>query len=108
MQKQIRKEFNNDPHSTRFTTKMVEGVDLVHTQDKILVPSTLKMRVLDWYHNILVHPGEKRMEESIQSLYAWKDLRTDILQYCRTCEICQRCKKTRKQKYGFLPKKWER
>ena len=27
MQKQIRKEFNNDPHSTRFTNKMVEGVD---------------------------------------------------------------------------------
>ena len=47
MKKQIKKEFNNDPHSTHFTTKMVEGVDLIHTQDKILVPSTLKSCVLD-------------------------------------------------------------
>ena len=63
------------------------------------------MRVLDWYHNILVHPGEKRMEESIQSLYAWKSLRTDVLQYCKTCDICQRCKKTRRKKYGLSPEK---
>ena len=39
-----------------YTTKTVERYDLVHYNDKILVPEALKERVLDWYHTMLVHP----------------------------------------------------
>ena len=60
---------------------------------------------MKWYHTILVHPGKKRMEESIRSIYTWKGLQADIISHCKTCDTCQRCKRTRKKKYGLLPEK---
>ena len=32
---------------------------------KICVPKTLQKRMIDWYHEMLCHPGQKRMEETI-------------------------------------------
>lgn len=88
-----------------FSLKKVEGVLLLHENSKIVVPTTLKERVMDWYHYALVHPGVKRMEESIRLMYTWKGLRKDVKECCRPCDKCQRCKTTRKVKYGLLPEK---
>jgi hypothetical protein len=55
-------KWNND----RYTTKEVEGVELIHDNGKILVPQQSWERVLEWYHLLLVHPGEKRMEATIR------------------------------------------
>ena len=86
--------------------KEVEGVDLVHKNNKIIVPDTLKDRVMDWYHDVLVHPGMTRMEASISSVYTWVGLRKDVEHYCKTCDVCQRTKRSRnKIKYGLLPEK---
>ena len=88
-----------------FTTKEVEGQLLILDRGKIVIPNTLVPRVLDWYHQILVHPGETRMEKSIRSLYYWKTLRTDVHNHCKTCKTCQLFKTTTKKKYGLLPAK---
>ena len=85
--------------------KKVEGVDLLHENNKIIVPNTLKQRVLDWYHDMLVHPGEKRMENSIRAIYTWPGLRKDVEYECKTCDTCQRCKRSRKKKHVLLHKK---
>ena len=105
LQTKVNKELEKHPNGNTYTTKEVEGIELIHENDKILVPATLQERVLDWYHTILVHPGENRMEQSIRSIYTWKGLKDDVKQYCKTCDICQRCKRTRKKKYGLLPEK---
>ena len=47
--------------SDRYTTNVVEGVESIHNNGKILVPVSLQERVLEWYHLLLVHPGEKWM-----------------------------------------------
>ena len=65
-------------HPDRFTCKIVEGEKLVMKKGRIVVPTALQPRVLDWYHEILVHPGETRMEKSLRSLYWWKNLREDV------------------------------
>jgi hypothetical protein len=53
--------------SDRYTTKVVEGVELIHNNGKILVPVSLQECVLEWYHLLLlVHPGEKWMEATIR------------------------------------------
>ena len=70
----VNKELEKHPNGTTYTTKEVEGVYLIHMNNKILVPATLQERVLEWYHTILVHPGENRMEQSIRSIYTWKGL----------------------------------
>ena len=45
----------------RYSYKKVEDVELIHDNGKILVPAAARNRVLDWYHEILVHPGMQRM-----------------------------------------------
>ena len=39
--------------------KMNSGI----CQQKICVPKTLQRRTIEWYHEMLCHPGQKRMEE---------------------------------------------
>ena len=64
-------ELNTRGHT--LTTKVIEGSNLIHRETRkgprIVVSTAMKERVLDWYHDILVHPGETRMEASIRSVY---------------------------------------
>jgi Integrase zinc binding domain len=41
------------------------------------------------------------MENTLKSVYWWKNMQEDIALYVKTCRDCQVCKKTRK-KYGHL------
>ena len=54
-----------------FSTKEVEGVELIHYNNKICVPITLVTRVMEHYHEHLCHPGQQRMERSIGAIYTW-------------------------------------
>ena len=48
-----------------YHTIKVEGKHLVHYKEKIVVPATLKERVMYWFHTYLVHPGSTRMLKTI-------------------------------------------
>ena len=48
--------------SPSYLIKNVEGTDLIHLNNKIIVPSTLRERVMKWYHNVLCHQGGVRMD----------------------------------------------
>ena len=37
-------------------------MELIHDNGTILVPQQLWESLLEWYHLLLVHPGEKRVE----------------------------------------------
>ena len=39
--------------------------DLICHNDKIVIPSSLQRRVVEWYHTTLCHPGETRTEQTI-------------------------------------------
>jgi hypothetical protein len=67
-------KWNND----RYTTKEVEGVELIHDNGKILVSQQLWKRIFEWYHLLLVHPGEKRREATIRLVYTWPGMRTQV------------------------------
>ena len=69
LQNTIKEELKQHPNSTVYTTKEIEGVYLIHKNNKTIVPPTLQERVIEWHHTIFVHPGEKYMEESIHSIY---------------------------------------
>jgi hypothetical protein len=100
---EISKRLKTPKHN--LTTKVVEGSALIHERGKILVPTALKERVLNWYHTMLVHPGETRMEASIRSVYTWMNLRKDVQRVCKNCHVCQLSKKSGRKKYGLLPPK---
>ena len=66
---------------------------------------TLRERVMQWYHNVLCHPGGVRMDCTIRGVYTWLNMRQDIYEFCKICPTCQKCKKSFNNKYGFLPQK---
>ena len=90
------------PH--KYSIKTVEGHDLISTEDKIVVPSSLQGRIVAWYHLYLRHPGYDRMEKTVSIAFTWKNMRDHIRRYVQTCRECQLCKKNVK-KYGHLPPK---
>ena len=73
-------------------------------KDRIIIPKRLQTRTVQWYHDILCHPGRTRTEETIKQHFYWKNLRKDVEQVCSTCKICQ-FNKRQKKKYGHLPEK---
>ena len=92
-------------NGTVYTYKAVKDVELIHKNNSILVPRSKQQSVLDWYHNILVHPGEKRMIESIKMVFTWSGLDKQAKELISTCHEYQMCKKAGKKKYGLLPPK---
>ena len=54
---------------TVYTYTTVEDVKLIRKNNRILVPRLKQQSVLDWYHTILIHPGEARMIESIKLVF---------------------------------------
>ena len=72
--------------------------------DKILVPASLQMRMVEWCHENLCHPGEDRTEDTIVQHFAWKGVRKTARQLCKTCDACQ-CMKKKKKKHGKPPPK---
>ena len=102
------------PLAKHYNTKLLEGVSVITYQGKVCVPLALQLRVVEWFHEYLRHPGEVRTEETIRRTMIWPNLRTTVRNYCRTCKKCQLCKKSRKS-YGHLPikenvsaKPWDR
>ena len=84
--------------------KTLENVKVITYKNKIYIPEALQLRVIEWYHEYLCHPGETRTEETIRRTMTWPNLREQVRSFCKTCKQCQKCKKIRKQ-YGHLPAK---
>ena len=45
--------------------------------------------VTEWYHGVLMHPGETRTELTIGQHYTWKGMRKTIQSVCSRCQACQ-------------------
>ena len=69
---------------------------------KICVPPALQQPMVDWYHQMLQHPGEQRMYETLAMNFLWPGMRPQVIDCCRRCEHCQKQKRQRKQ-YGKIP-----
>ena len=90
------------------TSKVFHGGETTHSlwtyKDKIYVPVKMQKRVVEWYHNRLLHPGHTRTEETISQHLWWPKLRDQVRSHVKTCPVCQKNKR-KKLKYGHLPPK---
>ena len=77
---------------------------LICHNGKVSLPPSLQQKTVDWYHEILCHPGTTRTEATIRQHFDWKGLRSMVISTCRKCEACQKAKVTN-QKFGKLPAK---
>ena len=77
---------------------------LICQNKKICLPTALQKKTVDWYHEMLCHPGETQTEHTLRQHFDCRGLRTTVHDVCKKCQTCQRAKTTN-QKYGKLPPK---
>ena len=65
---------------------------LITYRDRICVPETLQKQMVQWYHEMLCHPGSTRTEATIAQHFYWKNLRNTVRKICSKCDLCQRTK----------------
>ena len=107
-QQQDKNLINNVKTDPSFAMKDFRGggktFSLICKNGKIVIPSHLTNRVLTWYHQMLMHPGATRTEQTIRHHLHWKGMRNDVKELCKKCPVCQLNKRHYK-KYGHLPEK---
>ena len=81
-----------------------DGTLLLH--DRIYVPDQddLRLRVLRNKHDhpLSGHLGRNKTLELIRREYAWPNMRTFVIDYCKSCITCGRAKPRRHKPYGLL------
>ena len=75
------------------------GISLIHIRRIPEPPPPLQQKTIDWYHEILCHPGKTRTEETMLQHFDWKGLRTMVIATSRKCQLCKKAKVTN-QKYA--------
>jgi hypothetical protein len=76
-----------------YSMQHIEGYDLLCYKDKIYIPQSLRQRVLSWYHEYLLHPGQTCTEQTIRNTMTWPGLTQDVERLYSTCPVCQLTKK---------------
>jgi hypothetical protein len=81
---------------------LIEDTKVLCKNGKLIIPASLRHRVVSWYHHYLQHPGHWHLEEMMRSMMYWKGMHTTIRRYVKTCRSCQ-VNKRHSQKYGHIP-----
>eukprot|EP00956_Cyclotella_meneghiniana_P002840 scaffold3364_cov52-Cyclotella_meneghiniana.AAC.1 len=69
---------------------------------EIALPQNMVPQVVQWFHQVLGHPGQTRLRDTLMQRYYHPQLRRHIDQF--QCEHCQRYKLAGKG-YGLLPER---
>ena len=77
---------------------------LVTRDGKIYVPKVLQEPTVEFYHGLLMHPGETRTELTVAQHYCWLGMRNTVQEVCSNCQSCQLAK-PKFAKLGHLPPK---
>ncbi len=83
---------------------LIEDAKVLCKNRKIMIPTSLRHRVVSWYHHYLQHPGHLHLEEKMRSVMYWKGMGTTIWICVKTCWSWQ-VNKRHSHKYGHLPPK---
>jgi transposase InsO family protein len=84
------------------TKKFGDYLLYVTPKNLIRVPTSLRSPIIEWYHNMLMHPGVQRMEETLKMHFAWPGLTEDVHKFVQACPECQ-CFKHQRKQYGKVP-----
>jgi hypothetical protein len=79
------------------------NVDIHALEGKILVPASLQLRVIKWYHENLKHSGVTQTISSIVAVFGWRGMHSQVEEFVKTCDECQHHKMVGKPRYGHLP-----
>ena len=102
---ELQQRFNSSPLYRKKTFAFGDkSYELIVREDKIVLPEGLQRPAVEWYHGILMHPGETRTELTIGQHFYWKDMRTTIVDVCKKCKQCQFTKRKHRKLAKVPPK----
>ena len=84
--------------------RVITSINPIDKKQRIIVPETLRERVLKYYHKRLVHPGGARMFDTINQHLTWPKMREHIDNMVKNCHECQLGKRGLRG-YGHVPLK---
>ena len=76
--REIAEAQKRDPDLNATAEKLVENLEILCKDGKMVIPKSLQHRAVAWYHHYLLHPGNKRLEETIRLPMYWKSLRKTV------------------------------
>jgi hypothetical protein len=65
---------------SHYSIQHIEGYDFLCYEEKIFIPQSLRQRqrVLSWYNEYLLHPGQTRTEKTIRNTMTWPGHTKDV------------------------------
>ncbi|GBO21470.1 Transposon Tf2-11 polyprotein [Araneus ventricosus] len=69
---------------------------------KIVVPFSLRLKLLNQAHEQFGHPGVQKMLNLITPQYYWPNITSDITEFVKHFSVCQLNKKRKQKRFGLL------
>ena len=83
---------------------VITELDLQDKKQRIIVPASMRTRLVEWYHGVLVHPGAERLYYTLRQHFTWPNMHDQIRKYTKHCHACQVGKKGQRG-MGYIPVK---
>ncbi len=82
--------------------QLIKDTKVQCKNNKLIIPASLRHRVVSWYHHYLQHPSHLHLNETMRSVMYWKGMCNAIRSYVKSSRSCQ-INKRQIQKTGFHP-----
>ena len=100
MDAKLQERLRNPKEKHLYSTKSYKfsdmSYDLITRDDKIVIPKSMEKEVTEWYHEHLLHPGEKRLELTLRQHYTFIGLGPMTQKVCKACMTCRSLKANHK------------
>eukprot|EP00804_Cyclotella_cryptica_P029948 CCRYP_020072-RA/>CCRYP_020072-RA protein AED:0.22 eAED:0.22 QI:0/0/0/1/1/1/2/0/387 len=83
----------------QYSTQLVESIELLCKDGKMIIPKDLQHPAVSWYHHYLQHPRHPRLEVTLCAAMYWKGMQNTVRKLVKNCHACQ-VNKRHKHKYG--------
>ena len=103
-QQDLDKTDEPETYKTKLEMKERGNWSLIHHEDRIYVPKVMRQAVIDFYHQMLRHPGMTRTYMTMRPHLSWPKMKEDIERAVAECAICKEWKRGDKS-YGKIPVK---
>jgi hypothetical protein len=80
-----------------YSDTVIEGADLIAYHDHIYIPHALQEHIVEWYHSMLGHPGEKCTVATITQHLIWPKIHEQVATHVSKCKACQLYKGTKEK-----------
>ena len=85
--KQLLNQPNKGYQMTHFPHRR-NGYNLITKGNKIVLPQSMRVKAIQWYHETLMHPGKTCTELTMGQHFTWEGMQKEIQQACKRCQQC--------------------